>query len=236
MAKNVKITSPKELKNKLLVDLATCEASSISVALIIDCFIFFTYFRTTVTPIIFIVLLSLIPIASIVLRDLYIKKIGFQSMSPVEKDRMRFTKNTLSSTLCYIAILFNVLYFANLYSTDVGNYFYNIKIGMSVVYNLLFLLFTFLCSEGVKNYSKGYSAFLLGIGAMQIVRIFDIPMKAHNAVVSVDQVATPVMDEKQFITIVIFLYISAICCIIAGVAGLIKTRTLEDYKKETGLN
>ena len=102
----------------------------------------------------------------------------------IKKDRMRFTKNTLSSTLCYIAILFNVLYFASIYSTDVGNYYYNIHIGMSVVYNLLFLLFTFLCSEGVKNYSKGYSIFLLAIGAMQIVRIFEIPMKAHNTIVS----------------------------------------------------
>ena len=154
----------------------------------------------------------------------------------IKKDRMRFTKNTLSSTLCYIAILFNVLYFANIYSTDVGNYYYNIHIGMSVVYNLLFLLFTFLCSEGVKNYSKGYSALLLAIGAMQIVRIFDIPMKAHNTIISVNKVETQVMDDKQFITLVIFLIISAACCIIAGVAGLIKTQTLENYKKETGLN
>ena len=88
----------------------------------------------------------------------------------IKKDRMRFTNNTLSSTLCYIAIIFNVLYFANIYSSDVGNYYYNLNIGASVLYNLLFLLFTFLCSEGVKGYSKGYSIFLLGIGAMQIVR------------------------------------------------------------------
>ena len=154
----------------------------------------------------------------------------------IKKDRMRFTKNTLSSTLCYIAILFNVLYFASIYSTDVGNYYYNIHIGMSVVYNLLFLLFTFLCSEGVKNYSKGYSIFLLAIGAMQIVRIFEIPMKAHNTIVSVNKVETQVMNDQQFTTLVVFLIISAVCCIVAGVAGIIKTNTLENYKKETGLN
>jgi len=154
----------------------------------------------------------------------------------IKKDRMRFTKNTLSSTLCYIAILFNVLYFANIYSTDIGNYYYSIKIGMSVVYNLLFLLFTFLCSEGVKNYSKVYSIVLLCIGAMQVVRIFDIPMKAHNTVISLDKVETVVMDDKQFITLIVFLVISAVCCIAAGVIGLTKTITLENYKKETGLN
>ena len=153
----------------------------------------------------------------------------------IKKDRMRFTKNTISSTLCYIAILFNVLYFANVYST-VGNYYYSIKIGMSVVYNLLFLLFTFLCSEGVKNYSKVYSIVLLCIGAMQVVRIFDIPMKAHSTVISLDKVETIVMDDKQFITLVVFLVISAVCCVVAGVIGLTKTITLENYKKETGLN
>lgn len=159
-----------------------------------------------------------------------------KDISTIKKDRMRFTKNTLSSTLCYIAILFNVLYFANIYSTDVGNYYYTINIGASVVYNLLFLLFTFLCSEGVKNYSKGYSIFLLAIGAMQIVRIFGIPLSAHTTIVSLNKVDTLVMDDKQFITVVVFLLISAACCIAAGVIGLIRTLVLENYKKETGLN
>ena len=154
----------------------------------------------------------------------------------IKKDRMRFTKNTTSSTLCYIAILFNVLYFANIYSSDVGYYYYNINIGASVLYNLLFLLFTFLCSEGVKNYSKGYSIFLLGIGAMQIVRIFGIPMKAHSTLISLNQAETLVMDDKQFTLVIVYLAISAACCIGAGVIGLIRTITLENYKKTTGLN
>ena len=154
----------------------------------------------------------------------------------IKKDRMRFTKNTLSSTLCYIAILFNVLYFANIYSSDVGNYYYNTNIGMSVVYNLLFLLFAFLCSEGVKNYSQVYSSVLLAIGAMQIVRIWGIPMKAHGTAITLEGADVIVMDDKQFTTVIIFLVISAICCITAGVIGLIKTITLENYKKETGLN
>ena len=153
----------------------------------------------------------------------------------IKKDRMRFTKNSLSSTFCYVAILFNVLYFANIYSTDVGNYYYNMNIGASVVYNLLFLLFTFLCSEGVKNYSKWYSIFLLAIGAMQVVRIFGIPMKAHNTIVSLNQVETLVMDDRQFVVVITFLLVSAGFCIAAGVVGLIKSLTLANYKKETGL-
>ena len=222
------------LKN--LFDLLVCEVCSISIALIIDCIIFFGYFSNFATPIIFISLLAELSIAVFVVRKIYIDKITSPEVKLIQKDRMRFTKNTLSSTLCYIAILFNVLYFANIYSTDIGSYYYNIHIGISVVYNLLFLLFTFLCSEGVKNYSKGYSIFLLAIGTMQIVRIFDIPLKAHNTIISINKVESPVMDDKQFATLIVFLIISAVCCITAGVAGLIKTITLENYKKETGLN
>lgn len=154
----------------------------------------------------------------------------------IKKDRMRFTKNTTSSTLCYIAILFNVLYFANIYSTDVGNYYYTFTIGLSVIYNLLFLLFTFLCSEGVKNYSRGYSIFVGIIGALQIARIFYIPMKAHSAILSINGVETVAMDDKQFILVIAYLSISAACAIAASVIGVIKNIKLENYKKETGLN
>ena len=228
----------KELKFKNLLDLIVCELCSVSIGLIIDCFAFFSYFGSAAIPIVFISILALASVASIVYRNYYINKIGFYSEREIriKRDRLRFTKNTASSTLCYIAILFNVLYFANIYSSDVGNYYYNINIGMSVVYNLLFLLFAFLCSEGVKNYSKVYSSVLLVIGAMQIVRIFGIPMKAHGTAITLEGADVIVMGDKQFTTVIVFLVISAICCITAGVVGLIKTITLENYKKETGLN
>lgn len=147
-------------------------------------------------------------------------------VATVKKDRLRFVKNKISSTLCYVAILFNVLYFANIYSTN-HDFYYTFDIGMSVVYNLLFLLFTFLCSEGVKNYSKGYSIFVFIIGIMQIVRIYGIPMKAHKD--------PTIMGNDQFNLLITYLLVSAACCIAAGVIGFIKTMVLENYKKETGL-
>lgn len=157
-------------------------------------------------------------------------------IADVKKDRLRFTKNSKSAIFCYIAILFNVLYFAYIYSTDVGNYFYTIQIGASVVYNLLFLLFTFLCSEGVKNYSRGYSIFLLIIGAMQIVRIFGIPLDAFTTTVNLAEGPVRVMGAFQFVVLVVLLLLSSACCITGGIIGLVKTNTLENYKKETGLS
>lgn len=150
-----------------------------------------------------------------------------QDVKIVKKDRLRFTKNSVSSTLCYLAILFNVLYFVDIYSSN-SQFYYNMEMGFSVVYNLLFLLFAFLCSEGVKNYSKGYSIGIILIGCMQFVRILGIPMSAH---------ATPgIMDDKQFILVCGYLVISAVLCIIAGIIGYSKYATLKKYKKETGLS
>lgn len=150
----------------------------------------------------------------------------------VKKDRLRFTKNTLSSTLAIIAIVFNVLYFISLYSSDVGNYYYKMIIGFSVVYNLLFLLITFLCSEGLKAYTISHAYTLIGIGVMQIVRIFYLPMKAHSTQVALEGTERLVMENGQFVWVVICLVASAIACVAGGVIGIIKTRTLKNYNKE----
>lgn len=87
----------------------------------------------------------------------------------IKRDRMRFTKNTLSSTLVLAAILFDVFYFVNIYKSDVGhnvgNFYYQIRIGASIVNNLVFMLAAFLSSEGVKNDKIEYGYVPLVLGA-----------------------------------------------------------------------
>ena len=144
----------------------------------------------------------------------------------IRRDRMRFTKNTLSSGLALLGILFNVLYFVSIYRSDVGSYYYNILIGASILYNLIFMLTVFLCSEGVKNYNSVYACVLLVVGALQILRIFILPMQAHTAVATINQQETIVMQSAQFIRVVVYLVASAVCCLIAGVVGIQKSRAL----------
>lgn len=155
-----------------------------------------------------------------------------ERLSDIKKDRLRYTKNKLSSTLAILAIVFDALYFISLYSSDVGRYFYTYIIGASIVYNLLFLLCTFLSSEGVKSYKLSYSILLIVVGALQIVRIFYIPMNAHSTLVTVGTESVPAMSDGQFNRIVIYLTLSAAACIAGGIIGIIKTRTLENYKKQ----
>jgi hypothetical protein len=150
----------------------------------------------------------------------------------VKSDRMRFTKNTISATLSYLAILFNAIYFVSIYSSDVKNYYYNMEIGISVVYNLLFMLFVFLSSEGVKSYDLKYSILLIAIGAMQIVRIFGIPLNAYYEFIEIRKNQyIQVMEGGQFILCVVCLSLSALAAIIGGTIGIIKTKKLRAYEK-----
>ena len=151
----------------------------------------------------------------------------------VNKDRLRFTKNKLSSSLILLAIIANALYFVSIYSSDVGNYFYKIFIGASIVYNLVFMLAAFLSSEGVKSYKIGYAYVSIILGILQVARIFYIPMNAVKEPNPVVEAEIPtVMTEGQFFYTAICLCVSATLLVLAGIVGIIKTTTLNSYQAE----
>ncbi len=140
-------------------------------------------------------------------------------------DRMRYTKNTASSRLALLAIVFDILFFISLYKSDVGTYYYTILIGASIIYNLVFLLTAFLCSEGVKNYRTSYSWVMIGLGIVQLIRIFILPADAHRTLMN----EVPVMGNAQFIRVVIYLAASAVCLFAGAIVNLKKSRQLAKY-------
>ena len=151
----------------------------------------------------------------------------------IKKDRLRFTKNKMSSTLIILAIVVNALYFVSIYRTDVGTYYYNITIGASVLYNLIFMLVAFLTSEGVKNYKMSYAYVSIVLGILQIARIFYLPSEAHNTpnpMVGFEN--EMVMSGEQFTYVTICLCVSAVLLVCAGIVGIMKTTTLNNYKAE----
>jgi len=147
----------------------------------------------------------------------------------ISLDRMRYTKNTLSSSLALCAIVFNVLYFVSIYESDVGSWYYTMLTGASIVYNLLFMLMAFLASEGVKSYKIGYSYLLLAVGVGQIARIFILPMMAYRATITVSKVSYQVMEAPQFAWVVLCLILSAVCCLAGGAIGVSRSRKLAAY-------
>lgn len=154
----------------------------------------------------------------------------------IRRDRMRYIKNSLSSTLTYIAILFDVFFFISIYESNAGSWYYNILMGASILYNLIFMLAAFLSSEGIKNYKESYAYAMIVLGAIQIVRIFIYPMSAHSAVYSVGGVDTQVMTDGQFIKVIIYLVASAACLLVGAVVGIIRSRELKAHLASLEVN
>ncbi len=152
----------------------------------------------------------------------------------ITRDRLRFIKNTQSANLCYLAILLNVFYFVSIYKSDVGTYYYNILIGASIVYNLVFMLAVFLSSEEVKNYNRKYSYLLGVIGLLQIARIFIIPMRAHAAKTVVNGKEVLVMHGGQFTRVCIYLAASAAFLLAAAAINIKKCNELSEHMNSIG--
>ena len=146
----------------------------------------------------------------------------------VRLDRMRFTKNTTSSRLVLLAIVFDAIYFVSLYKINV-DYYYNMMMGASILYNLVFMLAAFLASEGVKNYRQGFSWVLCALGAGQIIRIFLWPVQAHATTVTVAGQELLAMSNGQFVRAVIYLAASAACLFVAAVINFTKSRALKAH-------
>ena len=147
----------------------------------------------------------------------------------IQLDRMRFTTNSTAANFALLAILFDVLYFISIYESNVGSWYYNILMGASILYNLVFMLAAFLCSEGIKNYKVSYSYVMLLLGIIQIIRIFIYPMRAKAATVTIMEQPVIVMGAGQFLRCVVYLVLSAACLIIGAVIGYSRSRALQAH-------
>ncbi len=153
----------------------------------------------------------------------------------VRLDRMRYTKNTLASGLALLSILFDVFFFISIYESNVGSWYYNVLMGASILYNLIFLLAAFLSSEGIKNYKISYSYLMIALGIGQIIRIFIYPMRAHAATVTIQEQAVTVMENPQFIRCVLYLVISAACLFVGAFVGMTRSKQLKAHLQSLGV-
>ena len=172
--------------------------------------------------------------------------------SIIRTDRMRFTKNTLSSRLALAGIAFNALFFISIYKVNHTAY-YTYWMGISIIYNLVFMLSAFLASEGTKNYKARYSVLLLLLAAGQIARIFIYParMRANpeiegpalflvkTAVTVADGAAVTEETTKellsQYVRVVAYLSLSAACLLASAAINLYRSRVLAAHKAGLGL-
>ena len=159
------------------------------------------------------------------------KKINLENAdaSYIRIDRMLYEKNKQSSSLAVLAIVFNALFFVSIYKSNIGSWYYTLLIGVSIVYNLLFMMITFLISEGSKNYKVNFSYAAIVVGILQFVRIFIYPRMAHAAETQTNDGVVNVMGNAQYIRVVLYLVISGVCLIVSALIGIKKCAALNGH-------
>ncbi|MCL2702573.1 MAG: hypothetical protein FWE91_03075 [Defluviitaleaceae bacterium] len=88
--------------------------------------------------------------------------------------RMRYTADSRSAWLCYFSILCCIAYFIAVYSSN--TIAPDVRMGVDVVANIVFMLAIFWASEMVKVYNRKWSVALAGFGLVQIGRVFWLPV------------------------------------------------------------
>ena len=158
--------------------------------------------------------------------------------NPVIKDDIqRYRKNRLASLLAILGLVMCCAYFVVLYAqVNNNNYYYKWPIAIDVIYNLFFLLFAFLFSEQVKNYTRKLFWMQMVLGVMQVVRIFWLPLAGvtktvYPALADVTYTGR-VLSPSTFVLMVIFLALSGECIIASGIIGFIRAKSLEDFNKK----
>ena len=155
----------------------------------------------------------------------------------IREDIQRYKKNKLASMLAILGIVFCCVYFVVLYAqVKNDNYYYRWPIAIDVLYNLVFMLVVFLCSEQVKNYNRKLFWLQIVLGVMQIVRIFWLPL-AGVTETAYTKLANVVYTDKvlgagAFITMLIGLGVSGACVIVSAVIGFFRSKSLENFNQK----
>lgn len=158
----------------------------------------------------------------------------------LKNDIMCYKTNKLPASLALLAIVFNCLYFCLLYGFR-SKFFSTWEIGISVILTLFTLLISFLASEGIKGYKKRFCIVLLVLAAVQIIRMFGLPLEAlrydlenSNTSLALETryFGIDMQSTACYIMLVIWLAASAACLIASAIIGYLNCVNLENYKKK----
>lgn len=137
-------------------------------------------------------------------------------------NRMKYKRDSLSFGLAVLGLVFNVLFFFAFYRNN-GNFYYTWMMGISVLYNLLFMLFVFYSAQEVKNYHRNFAVLLFLLGVGQIIRVFIYPKQA---------LAADALEAKKYALLVVYLLISAGFLLASGAVSFTRSTILANYVKK----
>lgn len=187
------------------------------------------------------------------------KKSSFNAMSDLEVTKnsiemLRYRSNKLAYTLGLIGVAFSLFAaFICMNSMNPENF----QVILKIILNVFILLFGFLCCEKAKTYQVKGSAYLIGLGVINFLRILWIPLQLINygnaykaAVEANDQVKMDAAKEFLGKTItntdgqvnwlpadgsfrgilaIALLVLAGLFFIVGGILGFLKAKKLAAY-------
>jgi TRAP-type uncharacterized transport system fused permease subunit len=133
-------------------------------------------------------------------------------------ERMQYQIDRLSYWLCVLSIVFNVVYFVSIYTNKVVAP--DLTIGVDVIVNIVFMMIVFLGGEKLKAYQKKWNIYVMLIGAVQILRIFFIPMHFREL---------EMLTGDEYTMVIVWILISGILLLLAGINSSINLKILSRY-------
>lgn len=136
----------------------------------------------------------------------------------IKTDIMRYKNNGTSFWLSMLAIIADVVMFVIIYKRK--ECIPDFQMGFDLLINVIYMLAVFLIAEKTKAYNKKASYVAFVIAAIQIARIFWIPLKYYNS---------NGLTSSQFIWCVGLIVVSALSLVVAGIVAITKSNKLEAH-------
>ncbi len=144
----------------------------------------------------------------------------------IKHERLRYQKNKTSYLLALLGLLFNCLYMVKLLADP--DIVPDIHVGFDVILNIVFLLFVFLGAEKLKVYNKTWCFIVAGIGVINFIRVFYLPVRLLNLEI-------PPILQGDFNLMALYLIASGGLLIAAAIVGYFKCLRLAEIVKAASI-
>lgn len=172
----------------------------------------------------------LIKVENLQLNAKYLKLDLEGELHETHSDIMRYKNNTSSFWLCILAICLNVAMFLIIYKDK--NCTPDVQLGLDLLINILVLLAAFLIAERTKTYNVKGGYFAIGLGVVELLRIFWIPLRYYLVYIeSLNTETVTGLTTSKFVWCVALLICGAISLISAGLICLQKSKRLTEHLK-----
>lgn len=140
---------------------------------------------------------------------------------------LRYKNNSLSFWMSMLAIIFQCIAFVFTYKCL--GWTPEFPTGLDIIINIIFLLFVFLASEKLKTYNINWGYIIIGIGLVNLIRIFTYVIPTHYVMDTVSNTMILNIDNFSYILSIVSYVLVAIFCTIAGLVTIYKGRILKEF-------